>query len=236
MRIDLNADVGESWPRWESGEDVALLEVVSSANVCCGAYAGDEQLMQATCESAVAHGIAIGAQVGYPDREGFGRAAMTMPPAALRDEVVRQILLLTDIATSVGGTVAYVKPHGALYNAIVHDDIQAQAVVDAILGLARAVPLAGLPGSASLSIAAGSGVSIIREGFADRAYASEGWLVPREQPGAVLDDAAAVAGQAVRLLGHVDSICVHSDTPGALALARAVRAALEAAGAQVASL
>ena len=118
MRIDLNADVGESWPRWESGEDVALLEFVTSANVCCGAYAGDEQLMQATCESAVAHGIAIGAQVGYPDREGFGRAAMTMPPAALRDEVVRQILLLTDIATSVGGTVAYVKPHGALYNAI----------------------------------------------------------------------------------------------------------------------
>ena len=161
---------------------------------------------------------------------------MTMPSAVLRDEVVRQILLLTDIAASVGGTVAYVKPHGALYNAIVHDDIQAQAVVDAILGLPRAVPLTGLPGSASLSIATGSGVSTIREGFADRAYTSEGWLVPREEPGAVLDDAASVAAQSVRLLGHVDSICVHSDTPGSLDLARAVRAALEAAGAEVASL
>ncbi len=170
MRIDLNADLGESHERWASGEDIALLDVVTSANVCCGAYAGDEQLMQETCEAAVARDVAIGAQVGYPDRENFGRLYADMSSGDLTDEVARQILLLAEIADSVGGTVAYVKPHGALYNTIVHDDIQAEAVVAAIRGLAAPLPLAGLPGSVSLSIAAESGISVIREGFADRAY------------------------------------------------------------------
>lgn len=233
MRIDLNADLGESAVRWEFGEDLALLDVMTSANVCCGAYAGSEHLMRVTCEAAVARGVAIGAQVGYRDRENFGRLPVDMPAEELTREVAGQILLLNDIAGYFGARVAYVKPHGALYNTIVDDDIQAQAVVDAIRGLNTPLPLLGLPGSVSLAIAEASGIPVIREGFADRAYTPEGRLVPRDQPGAVLNDPDQVAGQALRLLGQVDSICVHSDTPGALDLARTVRTALESAGAEL---
>jgi UPF0271 protein len=235
MRIDLNADLGESWPRWESGEDMALLDVVTSANVCCGAYAGDADLMRATCEAAVSRGVAIGAQVGYPDRDNFGRLHLDIPAAELTGELLSQILLLDEIARAVGGTVSYVKPHGALYNTIVDDDVQAQAVVDAIRGLASPLPLLGLPGSVSLSIAEAAGIPIIREGFADRAYTPDGRLVPRSEPGAVLDDPEAVAAQAVRLMDSVSSVCVHSDSPGAVELARAVRSALEASGAELMS-
>jgi UPF0271 protein len=235
MRIDLNADLGESWPRWKSGEDVALLDVVTSANVCCGAYAGDADLMRATCEAAVARGVTIGAQVGYPDRDNFGRVYLEMPSQELTDELLSQVVLLDVIARSVGGTVAYVKPHGALYNTIVDDDVHAQAVVYAILGLTTTLPLLGLPGSVSLSIAEASGIPIIREGFADRAYTSDGRLVPRGEPGAVLHDIDAVTDQAVRLMDSVSSVCVHSDSPGAVDLARAVRSALEAAGAELTS-
>jgi UPF0271 protein len=235
MRIDLNADLGESWPRWKSGEDVALLDVVTSANVCCGAYAGDADLMRVTCEAAVAREVAIGAQVGYPDRENFGRLYLEMPSQDLADELLSQILLLDEIAGSVGGTVSYVKPHGALYNTIVDDDVQAQAVVDAILGLVSPLPLLGLPGSVSLSIAEASGIPVIREGFADRAYTPHGRLVPRSEPGAVLDDPDAVAAQAVRLMDSVSSVCLHSDSPGAVELARTVRESLEAAGAELMS-
>lgn len=235
MRIDLNADLGESWDRWHSGEDLALLDVVTSANVCCGAYAGDAELMRATCEAAVARGVAIGAQVGYPDPDNFGRMFVDMSPADLISEVRHQVLLLDQIARSVGGTVSYIKPHGALYNTIVHHEVQAQAVVDTILGLDRPLPLLGLPGSLALELATEAGLRIVHEGFADRAYTPEGRLVPRTEPGAVLDQPAEVAGQAVDLLGSVASICVHSDSPGALGLARAVRSALEDAGARVAS-
>lgn len=235
VRIDLNADLGESWPRWESGEDVALLDVVTSANVCCGAYAGDPELMRVTCEAAVARGVAIGAQVGYPDREGFGRVALDLPGPALTAEVLAQVRLLDGIARAAGGAVTYLKPHGALYNTIVHDDVQARAVVDALLQLETRLPLLGLPGAVSLEIATTRGIPVVLEGFADRAYTPEGRLVPRSEPGAVLDDPVAVADQAVRLLGRVGSICVHSDSPGALDLARAVRASLEDAGAELAS-
>ena len=236
MRIDLNADLGESWPRWESGEDIELLDIVTSANVCCGAYAGDAELMQATCEAAVAKGVAIGAQVGYPDRDNFGRLHLDLPSAELTGELLSQLLLLDELARAAGGIVSYVKPHGALYNTIVDDDVQAQAVVDAILSLATPLPLLGLPGSVSLSIAEASGIPIIREGFADRAYTSDGRLVPRSEPGAVLDDPKTVAAQAVRLMDSVSSICVHSDSPGAVDLARAVRAALEESGAELTSV
>jgi 5-oxoprolinase (ATP-hydrolysing) subunit A len=236
MRIDLNADVGESWPRWRSGEDVALLEVVTSANVCCGAYAGDVELMRVTCEEAVARGVAIGAQVGYPDPDNFGRLHLDMPADDLMNEVLTQVLLLDAIARAAGGTVSYVKPHGALYNTIVDDDVQAQAVVDALLSLSAPVPLLGLPGSVSLSLAEAAGIPVVREGFADRAYTPDGRLVPRTERGAVLDDPEAVPAQAVGLMGSVSSICVHSDSPDAVGLARAVRQALEAAGAELASL
>ncbi|MBC7633748.1 5-oxoprolinase subunit PxpA [Aeromicrobium sp.] len=236
MRIDLNADLGESWPRWTSGEDLALLDVVTSANICCGAYAGDEDLMRATCEAAVARGVAIGAQVGYPDRDNFGRLFLDMPSADLTAEIMSQISLLDDVAGSVGGTVTYVKPHGALYNAIVDHDRQAHAVVEALHGLAVTRSLLGLPGSVSLGIADARGIPTALEGFADRAYTPDGRLVPRREPGALLTDVDSVATQAVQLLGNVASVCVHSDSPGAVGLARAVRAALLAAGADVRSM
>ena len=236
MRIDLNADIGESPERWASGDDLELLAVVTSANVCCGAYAGDEDLMRSTCAAAVKLGVAIGAQVGYPDREGFGRLYMDMPGHDLTDEVARQILLLEEIAQSVGGHVAYVKPHDALYNNIVFDDLQAEAVVNALVGLTWQLPLLGLPGSVSLSIAGACGIPIVEEGFADRAYTVRGTLIPRNEPGAVLTDPEAAAAQAVTLVERgVGSLCVHSDSPGALGLARAVRLALETTGATVTS-
>jgi UPF0271 protein len=230
-RVDLNADLGESWDGWRSGDDRLLLDVMTSANVCCGAYAGDDDLMRVTCEAAVERGVAIGAQVGYPDREGFGRVFVDMTPADLTREVVRQVELLDEIAASVGATVTYVKPHGALYNAIVDHDAQARAVVDGMLSLDRPLPLLGLPGSRVLDLADAAGLPTVREGFADRAYTSDGRLVPRSEPGAVLHAPSEVAAQAVSLLGRVDSICVHSDSPGALELARAVRRALTDAGA-----
>jgi 5-oxoprolinase (ATP-hydrolysing) subunit A len=186
MRIDLNADLGESAERWSSGEDVALLKVVTSANVCCGAYAGDDQLISATCATCVERDVAIGAQVGYPDREGFGREPMEMEHEALRDEVAGQIAHLADLAKAVDGEVTYVKPHGALYNRIVRDEKQAAAVVEAVQ--AAGLPLLGLPGTASLRLAREAGVRVVLEGFADRGYTDEGTLVPRSEPGALLDE------------------------------------------------
>jgi UPF0271 protein len=235
MRVDLNADLGESWDRWHSGDDVLLLDVVTSANVCCGAYAGDADLMRRTCDVAVARGVAIGAQVGYPDRDGFGRVFVDLPPAELTAQVVDQVRTLDEIARSVGGVVTYVKPHGALYNAIVDHEQQAAAVVEALRVLDRPLPLLGLPGARVLDLADDAGLPTVHEGFADRAYTPQGRLVPRTEPGAVLHETSEVAAQAVRLLGQVESICVHSDSPGALDLARAVRAALEQAGASLTS-
>ncbi|WP_311208854.1 MULTISPECIES: 5-oxoprolinase subunit PxpA [unclassified Aeromicrobium] len=225
MRIDLNADVAES------ADDLALLDVVTSANVCCGAYAGGEELMLDACERAVERGVAIGAQVGYLDREGFGRRPQEPATDELVDELRAQIDLLAEVADAVGGRVAYVKPHGALYNTVVHDERQATAVVEAVgpYGL----PLLGLPGAVSLRLAATEGLPTVAEGFADRAYTAAGTLVPRDQPGAVLGDVDEVVSQALRLAGQVDSLCVHGDSPDALALVRAVRAALAEAGHEV---
>ncbi len=225
--IDLNVDLGESAERWASGEDRRLLTLVTSANVCCGAYAGDDNLIRATCEAAVEHGVAIGAQVGYRDRDGFGRRAVDLAPRDLTDEVRRQIDHLGELADSVGGLVTYVKPHGALYHRISHDEGQATAVVEALLADGTPLPLVGMPESLALWLAADEGVPIVREGFADRAYGADRELVPRDQPGAVLTDAATAADQALSLVEDVDSLCVHSDSPRAELLLAHVRATLE---------
>ena len=222
MQVDLNADVAEST------DDLALLDVVTSANVCCGAYAGGIELMLAACTRAVERGVAIGAQVGYADPEGFGRRPVEVEPDELVESLREQIDLLAEIADSVGGHVVYVKPHGALYNTIVTDERQATAVVEAIAPYG--LPLLGLPHAASLRIASADGMPVVTEGFADRAYRPDGTLVPRSEPGAVHDDAATVVAQALRLAPQVESLCVHGDSPGALDLARAVRAGLEDAG------
>lgn len=236
VTVDLNVDLGESAQRWESGEDPPLLEIATSANVCCGAYAGDAALIEATCRAAVEHGVAIGAQVGYRDREGFGRRDIDLPPRDLTAEVLRQVEDLQAIADRVGGTVSYLKPHGALYHRISHDPAQAAAIIEALLELPLPLPLLAMPHSRALALAREADLPTRTEGFADRAYTPTGGLVPRSEPGAVLHDPAEAIAQARRLTQDVDSLCVHSDSPGAVDLLRKVRAALEADGVDIRSL
>ncbi|ROZ98857.1 LamB/YcsF family protein [Gordonia sp. OPL2] len=242
--VDLNADLGEG-----VGDDEAMLAVVTSANVACGFHAGTPRELVATCRAAAAAGVRIGAQVSYPDKEGFGRRFMDIEPAQLTADILYQIGALDAIARSVGTQVTYVKPHGALYNSIGTHEQQADAVVAAIVELGGALPLMGLPGSLSLRLAAERGLSVITEAFADRAYRPDGSLVPRSESDAVLTDTAEIARRVVRLVEHgevmavdgsrvqvsAESICLHGDTPGAVEHARAVRAALADAGVVVAA-
>ncbi|WP_018178372.1 5-oxoprolinase subunit PxpA [Jongsikchunia kroppenstedtii] len=241
--IDLNADLGESFGQWRLGDDEALLQVISSANVACGFHAGDPATLVSTCRAAAAAGVTIGAQVSYPDLMGFGRRFIDIDPDDLTAAVIYQIGALRAIADAVGTTVSYVKPHGALYNSIVSHDSQAEAVVDAVVA-AGSLPLMGLPGSRSLQIAEDAGLTVITEAFADRGYRSDGTLVPRSEPGAVLTDTEAVAQRVLDLAtGNAitaadgepitiaaQSICLHGDTPGAVEHARAARESLTAHG------
>lgn len=220
-RIDLNADLGEGVT-----DDEGLLAVVTSANVACGFHAGDEATMRAVCVRAAVLGVAVGAQVSYADRAGFGRRDLDVAPGVLEGQVAEQVSVLSAIAAAAGSRVSYVKPHGALYNRAVHDAEQAAAVLHGSGGL----PVLGLPGSVLLDLAGELGREARREGFPDRAYTPDGRLVPRSEPGAVLSDADEIARRAVELAPRVESLCVHGDEPGAVRHAQAVRAALEAAG------
>ena len=231
MSVDLNADVGEGYGRWSLGDDDALMPIITSANVACGFHAGDPSTIRRTCAAAVAHGVAIGAQVGYPDLAGFGRRFIDIDPGELTDAVLYQIGALQALAQVAGGHVAYVKPHGALYNAIVHHAEQARAVAEAIAQHGAGLPVLGLPGSAIESAVRLRSLPFVTEGFADRGYRADGTLVPRSQPGALLTDSVAVAHQVHELVQRgVGSICVHGDTPGAATLAATVRATLERLG------
>jgi UPF0271 protein len=241
--IDLNADLGEGFGVWRLGDDDALLELVTSANVACGFHAGDPATMRRVCTRAAAAGVAVGAQISYRDLAGFGRRFIDVDPADLADDVLYQLAALDGIARAAGTRVSYVKPHGALYNAAVTHEGQAGAVVDAVLAFDRRLPVLGLPGSALLRAAEAAGMRPVAEGFADRGYTRDGRLVPRREPGALVQDADVVADRAVRmategvvvavdgttLLMPVESVCVHGDTPGAVDLARAVRTALSEA-------
>jgi UPF0271 protein len=229
--IDLNSDVGEGFGQWAGGPDEELVAHLTSVNIACGFHAGDPSTIRRTCELAVQHSCAIGAQVSYPDLVGFGRRFIDMQPAELTDAVVYQLGALDGFSLIAGACVRYVKPHGALYNAVVHHDAQARALVEAIVQYDRTLPVLGLPGSAIESAAVDAGVRFVVEGFADRAYTPHGTLVPRTQSGALVTDPVAAAEQAVRLaIAGVASICVHSDTPGAPTLLEAVALALGAAG------
>jgi UPF0271 protein len=245
--IDLNADLGEGFGRWTLTEDDALLDVVTSANVACGFHAGDPSIMRRVCERAAERGVRIGAQVSYRDLAGFGRRAIDVPPEELADEVTYQIGALDVFARTAGSRVAYVKPHGALYNRVVHDEDQAAAVIAGIRRADPALPVLGLPGSALHRAAAVAGSPIVTEAFADRSYTAAGTLVSRREPGAVLHDEEEVVARSVRLVCEsavvaitgqrvpVDarSLCVHGDTPSAARLARRIRTALSEAGAVV---
>lgn len=218
--MDLNADLGE-----EVTDDAALLAVVTSANVACGYHAGSVAIMRAVCAEAAIRGVSVGAQVSYDDRENFGRRALDVPHAVLREQVADQVGTLAGLARAAGTSVRYVKPHGALYHRVIDDAEQA----DAVLAGSGELPVLGMPG-VFLDAAAAAGRTVWHEGFPDRGYGADGRLLPRDRPGALLDDVGEIAAQAVRLAGSVDSVCVHGDSPGAVDHARAVRRALEAAG------
>lgn len=229
--IDLNSDVGEGFGQWPGGPDDALIPLLTSVNVACGFHAGDPSIMRRTCELAQQHGCAIGAQVSYPDLVGFGRRFIDMKAGELTDAVVYQLGALEACARVSGSRVHYLKPHGALYNAIAEHEVQAAAVVAAVRAYDAALPVMGLPGSAVQRECEAAGLRFVVEGFADRAYTAEGRLVPRTQAGALITEPNAAAEQALRLAkSGVESICVHSDTPGAVAIVEAVKHALEGAG------
>lgn len=246
---DLNCDLGEGFGRWSLGDDDALLTVVTSANVACGFHAGDPATLLRVCARAVDHGVAVGAQVGYRDLAGFGRRFLDVSHADLLADVVYQIGALQGIARAVGAVVRYVKPHGALYHATTTHPEQAAAVVDAVRRTDPGLALIGWPGSLLLDAAAAASLRCIPEAFVDRGYTSDGRLVPRGQPGAVLTDPAEVVARAVALARgesvaavdgtllevRAESLCLHGDTEGAVALARAVRAGLTAAGVELQS-
>jgi UPF0271 protein len=242
--LDLNSDVGESFGRWELGDDAAMLALVTSANVACGFHAGDPPTLRRTCTLAAQRGVAVGAQVGYRDLAGFGRRFIDVAPDELTDDVVYQIGALDGMCRAAGTRVRYVKPHGALYNAIVHHEAQAAAVVAAVRAYDPALPVLGLPGSAFLAAAESAGLRTVREFFVDRGYTPKATLVPRSQPGALLHDPDEVTARVLRMVADgvvtavdgsdvpvtAESACVHGDSPGAVAMATAVRAGLEAAG------
>jgi UPF0271 protein len=218
--------------------------VVTSANVACGFHAGDASIMRRVCEQAVSAGVAIGAQVGYRDLPGFGRRFIDVEPDALTADVIYQIGALDAFARIAGDRVRYVKPHGALYNAIVQHEEQAAAVVEAVSAYDQTLPVLGLPGSAWLRLAEQAGLVVVHEAFADRAYTPQASLVSRRLPGAVLHDpeqiarrcVAMAAGEAIEdvdggsLTLRPGSICVHGDTPGAVQIAQQVRETLTSAG------
>jgi UPF0271 protein len=236
MSIDLNADLGESFGRWTLGDDLAMVELITSANVACGFHAGDPTAIRATCRAAVDAGVRIGAQVGYRDLAGFGRRFIDISADDLAADVIYQIGALAGLARAEHGRVSYLKPHGALYNTVVDHEAQAHALVDAVLAYDPDLPVLGLPGSAFLTIAAERGLRTVTEYFIDRNYTADGRLVDRRQPDALIDDPQLAAQRAVEAARshRADSFCTHGDSPGAVQMATVVRAALTNAGVTIA--
>jgi UPF0271 protein len=247
MRIDLNADVGESFGAYTIGYDAGLMRSITSANVAAGVHAGDPSVLRATIRSAKAHGVAVGAHPGYPDIAGFGRRSMQLTAREVEDLVLYQIAAVAGVAAAEGVRLQHVKPHGALYNDAAADPVLAAAIVRAAVAFDRGLVIMALPDSALLVAAASAGLRVAAEGFADRAYGADGGLVPRSRPGAVLHDVDEIVARAVRMATEgvvtavdgstlalaVQTICVHSDTPGADRIAEQLRAALAAAGINV---
>ena len=249
MRIDLNADAGESFGVWSMGDDVALFEQITSVNIACGFHAGDPSVMRETVRRAAEAGLRIGAHPGYPDLQGFGRRSMGFTPREVEDLVLYQVAALVGVARAEGVRVAHVKTHGALYNQAACDPVVASAIARAVRRLDADLVFVGLAGSAMLDAAREVGLQVEAEAFADRAYLPDGSLAPRGQNSSVIHDPAVVAARAVRIVRdrrvtclddrseialHADTLCIHGDTPGAPALAARIREALEAAGVRVA--
>lgn len=246
-QVDLNCDLGEGFGAWSMGDDAALLEIISSANIACGFHAGDPQHMMQTVAKAAANRVSIGAHVSYPDRVGFGRRAMQLTANEVTTDVLYQMGALQAICQANGTRVRYVKPHGALYHRIMVDEDQAKAVVQAIQYYDAKLPLVVMPNSVAQRVAARAGIKTIAEAFADRAYTNEARLVARTEPGAVISDSGEIVARMRRLVEHqqllsqkgkqltlvAQTLCVHGDTPAAVRLAGELRDALEQAGVSI---
>lgn len=247
--IDLNSDLGESFGQWKMGNDQAMLQVVSSANIACGFHAGSPVTILDTLKAAKTNNVTIGAHVGYPDLVGFGRRNMDIASNELTADVIYQIGALKGLATSIGAKVSYVKPHGALYNTIANDKRQAMAVINAICQIDANLILVALAGSPLIDWAKQQGLHVVAEAFADRSYHLDGTLVSRKETGAVLHDPELVAERMLQLVRdggvtsiegefvtiEADSICVHGDSEGALAMAQKVREKLQQNGITITS-
>lgn len=229
--IDLNADLGEG-----DSHDVELLAIVSSCNIACGGHAGDEASMRETIASAISNNVAIGAHPAYPDREGFGRSSSFLAGDELRVSLTEQIKKLASIAEQQGAVLVHVKPHGALYNDAVNDRELADLVVGCVAAAVPGAAFVGLPDSELQDAATRHSLNFVAEGFIDRAYQDNGQLVPRAEPGAVLKGLELILPQALSLVGKVDTLCIHGDTPGAVEAAVAVRGALKKQGVKIRAL
>ncbi|MFP2469894.1 LamB/YcsF family protein [Pseudescherichia vulneris] len=242
--IDLNSDLGESYGQWRMGDDAAILPLISSANVACGFHAGSPAGILETLRAAQRLGVAVGAHVSYPDLVGFGRRNMDVASDELTADVIYQIGALQGLAAAADTRVSYVKPHGALYNTIAHDQRQARAVIDALLALDNSLALVVLAGSPLIGWAQASGIQTVAEAFADRAYHRNGTLVSRREAGAVIHDPQEIARRVVQMITEggvtsiegeftairAESVCVHGDSPGALEMTRQIRQRLDAEG------
>jgi UPF0271 protein len=251
MRVDLNCDMGESFGAYALGADADILPFITSANVAAGFHAGDPQVIDRTGALAVKHGVAVGAHPGFPDLVGFGRRAMSCTPDEVEAMVLYQVAVVAGFAQAHGATLRHVKPHGALYNMAARDPSLALAIARGVARFGHGLTLVGLSGSRAMEQAAkATGLRFAAEAFADRAYNPDGTLVSRRLPGAVLTDPAQAAAQAVQMVTEqivgaqdgtrvaiaAETICLHGDNPAAAANARAIRAALEAAGVEVVAL
>ncbi len=248
-RIDLNSDLGESFGPWPMGDDAAMLAIVSSANIACGFHAGDPAGILRVLREAARRGVAVGAHVGYRDLVGFGRRNMDPTDEELTGDTIYQIGALQALARAAGTTVRYVKPHGALYNTIAHDTRQAAAVIAGVQAADPSLVLMALAGAPIVAQARKAGLRVVCEAFADRAYNADGSLVSRRLPGSVIHDPQAVAARILRLVRdgtittidgqeiaiEAQSVCIHGDTPAAVAIAGALRDSLVAAGVEIRS-
>lgn len=250
MRIDINSDLGESFGDWKMGDDLALLQVVSSANIACGFHAGDPRVMLATVEACANAGVAVGAHPGFPDLAGFGRRQMQLTPLELRTDVMYQVGALQAMCRAVGVPLHHVKPHGAMQNMMAVDYEMSVTVIDAIAAIVESPLIYAQPGTATDKAASDRGIAIAHEIFADRAYLANGLLAPRSMPGSVLHDPATIAERTLRMVRGEpidtidgssiaftsDTICVHGDTPAAVEIAKSLRKSLNAAGFDVSAV
>ena len=247
MKIDINCDMGESFGPWRMGADEQVMPHITSANIACGAHAGDATVMRRTVAMARSAGVAVGAHPGFADLQGFGRREMIVDPREMEDALLAQVGALEAIARAEGSRLQHVKAHGALYNMAARDRALADAIARAIKAFDASLIMFGLPNSLMIDAGKAAGLRVAAEGFADRAYQPDGSLTPRSQAGALIHDPEVVVARAVKMATagvvvtpdgreialRVDTICVHGDTPGASELTRRIRAALAAAGADV---